>query len=59
MLDFTTWRDIKHQYETPQYTWEVFGRYVGHTAFRGGMSAKASGILIPEIPVNFDSIYDH
>lgn len=26
---------------------EVFGRYVGHTALRGGVNAEASGILIP------------
>jgi 6-phosphofructokinase 1 len=38
---------------------EVFGRYVGHTAFRGGIGAEADCILIPEIPVDFDVIYDH
>ncbi len=38
---------------------EVFGRYVGHTALRGGMAAEADCILIPEIPVDFDVIYDH
>ena len=37
---------------------EVFGRYVGHTAFRGGIGAEADCILIPEIPVDFDIIYD-
>jgi len=38
---------------------EVFGRYAGHTAFRGGIAADADCILIPEIPVNFDAVYDH
>lgn len=38
---------------------EVFGRYVGHTAFRGGIGAEADCILIPEIPVDFDIVYDH
>ena len=38
---------------------EVFGRYVGHTAFRGGIAAEADCILIPEIPVDFDIVYDH
>ncbi len=38
---------------------EVFGRYVGHTAFRGGIGAEADSILIPEIPVDFDEVYDH
>lgn len=38
---------------------EVFGRYVGHTAFRGGIGAEADCILIPEIPVDFDVIYEH
>ncbi len=33
---------------------EVFGRHVGHTAFRGGIAAQADAILIPEIPVDFD-----
>jgi 6-phosphofructokinase 1 len=36
---------------------EVFGRYAGHTAFRGGVSADADAILIPEIPVDFDVLY--
>jgi 6-phosphofructokinase 1 len=36
---------------------EVFGRYVGHTAFRGGIGAEADCILIPEIPVDFDVVY--
>ena len=38
---------------------EVFGRYVGHTAFRGGIGAEADCILIPEVPVDFDVVYDH
>ncbi|GAB4483351.1 MAG: 6-phosphofructokinase [Thermodesulfovibrionales bacterium] len=38
---------------------EVFGRYVGHTAFRGGIGAEVDCILIPEIPVDFDVVYDH
>lgn len=38
---------------------EVFGRYVGHTALRGGMGAEADCILIPEIPVDFDIVYEH
>jgi 6-phosphofructokinase 1 len=38
---------------------EVFGRYVGHTAFRGGIGAEADAILIPEVPVDFDILYEH
>ncbi len=38
---------------------EVFGRYAGHTAFRGGIGADADAILIPEIPANFDILYEH
>jgi len=38
---------------------EVFGRYVGHTALRGGIGAEADSILIPEIPVDFDVVYEH
>lgn len=38
---------------------EVFGRYVGHTAFRGGVGAEADCILIPEVPVDFDVVYEH
>jgi 6-phosphofructokinase 1 len=38
---------------------EVFGRYAGHTAFRGGIASDADCILIPEIPVNFDEVYSH
>lgn len=38
---------------------EVFGRYAGHTAFRGGIAADVDAILIPEIPVDFDVLYAH
>jgi len=38
---------------------EVFGRYAGHTAFRGGIAADADAILIPEIPVDFEVLYSH
>ncbi|TAN39437.1 MAG: 6-phosphofructokinase [Nitrospirae bacterium] len=38
---------------------EVFGRYVGHTALRGGIGAEADCILIPEIPVDFAVVYEH
>ncbi|MBF0511184.1 MAG: 6-phosphofructokinase [Candidatus Omnitrophica bacterium] len=38
---------------------EVFGRYVGHTAFRGGIAADADAIIIPEIPCDFDILYTH
>ncbi len=38
---------------------EVFGRNAGHTAFRGGVGAEADAILIPEISVNFDLLYQH
>lgn len=38
---------------------EVFGRYAGHTAFRGGIAADADAILIPEIPTDFDVLYEH
>lgn len=38
---------------------EVFGRYAGHTAFRGGIAADADAILIPEIPADFDVLYEH
>ncbi|MCS7204579.1 MAG: 6-phosphofructokinase [Leptospiraceae bacterium] len=37
---------------------EVFGRYAGHTAFRGGIAGGADAILIPEIPVDFDYLYE-
>jgi len=38
---------------------EVFGRYVGHTALRGGIGAEADCILIPEVPVDSDVVYEH
>lgn len=38
---------------------EVFARYAGHTAFRGGIAADADCILIPEIPVDYDIVYKH
>jgi 6-phosphofructokinase 1 len=38
---------------------EVFGRYAGHTALRGGIGAEADCILIPEIAVDFDVVYEH
>lgn len=38
---------------------EVFGRYSGHTAFRGGLGADADCILIPEINVDYDIVYNH
>jgi 6-phosphofructokinase 1 len=38
---------------------EVFGRYAGHTAFRGGVAAEADAIIIPEIPCDFDILYAH
>lgn len=37
---------------------EVFGRYAGHTAFRGGIGAGADLILIPEIEVDLDLVYE-
>ncbi len=38
---------------------EVFGRYAGHTAFRGGVASDSDCILIPEVPVDFNEIYKH
>ena len=38
---------------------EVFGRYAGHTAFRGGVAGEADAILIPELPVDFRELYRH
>jgi 6-phosphofructokinase 1 len=37
---------------------EVFGRYAGHTAFRGGVGGDADAILIPEVPTDFDVLYE-
>ncbi len=36
---------------------EAFGRYAGHTALRGGIGGDADCVLIPEIPVDFDLVY--
>ena len=38
---------------------EVFGRYAGHTALRGGVAADADCILIPEIRADLDVVYEH
>lgn len=38
---------------------EVFGRYAGHTAFRGGIGADADCILIPEVNVDYEVVYQH
>ncbi len=38
---------------------EVFGRYAGHTAFRGGIGADADAILIPEVNVDYEILYQH
>jgi 6-phosphofructokinase 1 len=38
---------------------EVFGRYAGHTAFRGGVAAEADAVIIPEVPADFDVLYQH
>ena len=38
---------------------EVFGRYAGHTAFRGGVAAGADACLIPEIAVDFGILWKH
>ena len=38
---------------------EVFGRYAGHTAFRGGLGADADCILIPEVMADYDVVYSH
>jgi 6-phosphofructokinase 1 len=38
---------------------EVFGRYAGHTAFRGGIGADVDCILIPEVPVDYEVVYEH
>ncbi len=53
--------DLKTTAETHRriLVMEVFGRYAGHTAFRGGVAAEADAILIPEIPVDFDALYAH
>lgn len=38
---------------------EAFGRYAGHTAFRGGIGGDADCVFLPEIPVDFDVVYNH
>ena len=38
---------------------EVFGRYAGHVAFRGGVGAGADVILLPEVKVDLDIVYDY
>ncbi len=38
---------------------EVFGRYAGHTAFRGGVAAEADAVIIPEVPADLDILYRH
>ena len=59
IADFT--RDLYTTGETHNriIVMEVFGRYAGHTAFRGGITAEADAILIPEISVDFDLLYKH
>ncbi len=54
-------RDLKTTGQTHNrvIVMEVFGRYAGHTAFRGGIAAEADAILIPEIAVDFDIVYEH
>lgn len=54
-------RDLKTTGQTHNRTivMEVFGRYAGHTAFRGGIAAEADAILIPEIAVDFDIVFEH
>ncbi len=54
-------RDIKTTGRTHNrvMVMEVFGRYAGHTAFRGGVAGEADAILIPEIPVDFEELYRH
>ena len=38
---------------------EVFGRYAGHTALRGGVAADADCILLPEVPADLDVVFRH
>lgn len=54
-------RDLKTTGQTHNrvIVMEVFGRYAGHTAFRGGLAAEADAILIPEIVVDFDIVCEH
>jgi len=54
-------RDLKTTGQTHNriIVMEVFGRYAGHTALRGGVAAEADAILVPEIAVDFDIVYEH
>jgi len=54
-------RDLKTTGQTHNrvIVMEVFGRNAGHTALRGGIAAEADAILVPEIPVDFDTVYEH
>lgn len=54
-------QDLKTTAETHNriIVMEAFGRYAGHTAFRGGIAAEADAIIIPEIPADFDILYQH
>ena len=54
-------RDLKTTGQTHNrvIVMEVFGRYAGHTALRGGIAAEADAILVPEIAVDFDIVYAH
>jgi 6-phosphofructokinase 1 len=54
-------RDLKTTGETHNriIVLEAFGRYAGHTAFRGGVGGDADCVMIPEIPVDFDLVYEH
>jgi len=38
---------------------EAFGRYAGHSAYHGGIAGGADCILLPEIPVDFEIVYQH
>ena len=54
-------RDLRTTGETHNriMVMEVFGRYAGHTALRGGIGAEADIILIPEIQADLDLVYGH
>lgn len=54
-------QDLKTTAETHNriLVMEAFGRYAGHTAFRGGVAAEADAIIIPEVPADFDILYAH
>ena len=38
---------------------EAFGRYAGHTSFLGGIAGQADAILLPEVAVDIDAVYEH